>query len=111
MLSCAGEYPFVRSVSRLDKSAKYSLLSFAFMVCIARSTSPLDCAHSGDDVTCSNPQRTANSLNSVDALLWAAVSDKGIAYTMCTEHFLHSRDGLSSIDTFLYTRQISTLFE
>ena len=21
--------------------------------------------------------------------LWAAVSDKGIAYTMCTEHFLH----------------------
>ena len=34
--------------------------------------------------------------------LWAAVSDKGIAYTMCSEHFLHSRDGLSSMDTSIY---------
>ena len=50
-----------------SKVPSRSLLSFAFMVCTARSTSPLDCAHSGDDVTCSNPQRAANSLNSVDA--------------------------------------------
>ena len=33
--------------------------------------------------------------------MWAAVSDMGIAYTMCTEHFLHSQDGLSSIDTYI----------
>ena len=67
MLSCVGEYPFGRGVSRLVKSAKYSLLSFVFMVCTARSTSTLDCSHSGDDGTCSYPQSAANSLNSVDA--------------------------------------------
>ena len=47
------------------KSTGYSsshLLSFAFMVCTAHSTSPLDCPYSGDDVTCSNPHRAANSL-------------------------------------------------
>ena len=87
------------------KSARYSsshLLSFAFMVCTARSTSPLDCAYSGDDVTCSNPHRAANSLNFFGCKLKAVVGDRGIAYTMSTEHFLHSQDGLSSIDTSRY---------
>ena len=49
----------------LFSRARYSsshLLSFAFMICTAHSTSPLDCPYSGDDVTCSNPHRAANSL-------------------------------------------------
>ena len=86
----------------LFSRARYSsshLLSFAFMICTARSTSPLDCAYSGDDVTCSNPLKAANSLNFFGCKLKAVVTDKGIAYTMSTKHFLHSQDGLSSIDT------------
>ena len=78
------------------------LLSFASMVCTAHSTSPLDCPYSGDDVKCSNPHRAANSLNFFGCKLKTVVSDKGIAYTMSTKHFLHSQDGLSSIDTSRY---------
>ena len=40
--------------------------------------------------------------NFVGCKLKAVVSDKGIAYTMSTKHFLHSQDGLSSIDTSRY---------
>ena len=97
--------PRLYYTSLFFKNARYSsshLLSFTFMVCTTRSTSPLDCAYSGDDVTCSNPHRAANSLNFFGCKLKAVVSDKGIAYTMSTKHFLHSQDGLSSIDTSRY---------